>query len=83
MTVPIKRGITIPTESSMEFHTVEENQTKMTIDELGLDLALNYNHDEFAREQREVSIWTFFAYAFFSAICLLLHYIMSNIFDDR
>eukprot|EP00579_Thalassiosira_antarctica_P011096 CAMPEP_0201914716 /NCGR_PEP_ID=MMETSP0903-20130614/4824_1 /ASSEMBLY_ACC=CAM_ASM_000552 /TAXON_ID=420261 /ORGANISM="Thalassiosira antarctica, Strain CCMP982" /LENGTH=681 /DNA_ID=CAMNT_0048450155 /DNA_START=13 /DNA_END=2058 /DNA_ORIENTATION=- len=32
MAVLIKRGTTIPTESSMEFHTVEDNQTKMTID---------------------------------------------------
>jgi len=32
MTVLIRRGSTIPTESSMEFHTMEDNQTKMTID---------------------------------------------------
>ncbi|KAL7536072.1 hypothetical protein ACHAXR_006904 [Thalassiosira sp. AJA248-18] len=32
MAVLIKRGTTIPTESSMDFHTVEDNQTRMTID---------------------------------------------------
>lgn len=32
MAVLIKRGTTIPTESSMDFHTVEDNQRKMTID---------------------------------------------------
>jgi len=32
MTVLVKRGSTIPTQSSMEFHTMEDNQTKMTID---------------------------------------------------
>ncbi|KAL9183387.1 hypothetical protein ACHAXT_005174 [Thalassiosira profunda] len=32
MTVLIKRGTTIPTESSMDFHTVEDMQTRMTID---------------------------------------------------
>jgi len=32
MTVLIKRGTTIPTESSMDFYTVEDHQTKMTID---------------------------------------------------
>jgi len=32
MTVLIKRGTTIPTESSMDFHTVEDNQSRMTID---------------------------------------------------
>ncbi|KAL7485526.1 hypothetical protein ACHAW6_011315 [Cyclotella cf. meneghiniana] len=32
MTVLIKRGTTIPTESSHDFHTVEDNQQRMTID---------------------------------------------------
>lgn len=32
MTVLVKRGSTIPIQSSMEFHTMEDNQTKMTID---------------------------------------------------
>ena len=32
MTVLIKRGKTIPTESSMDFYTTDDNQRKMTID---------------------------------------------------
>ena len=32
MAMLIKHGTTIPTESLMEFHTVEDNQTKTTID---------------------------------------------------
>ena len=32
MTVLIRRGTTIPTESSMDFRTVEDDQTEMTID---------------------------------------------------
>lgn len=32
MTVLLKRGTTIPTESTMDFHTMEDNQSKMTID---------------------------------------------------
>lgn len=32
MEVLIKRGTTIPTENAMDFHTVEDNQTRMTID---------------------------------------------------
>eukprot|EP00804_Cyclotella_cryptica_P001695 CCRYP_009068-RA/>CCRYP_009068-RA protein AED:0.34 eAED:0.35 QI:0/0/0/1/1/1/2/0/691 len=32
MTVLIKRGTTIPTENSHDFHTVEDGQTRMTID---------------------------------------------------
>lgn len=32
MSVLVKRGTTIPTESSMEFHTVDDNQRQMTID---------------------------------------------------
>jgi heat shock protein 5 len=32
MTVLIKRGTTIPTENSMEFHTMKDGQTQMTID---------------------------------------------------
>jgi len=32
MEILIKRGTTIPTENAMDFHTVEDNQTRMTID---------------------------------------------------